>query len=490
LRKPTLPLLAALLLLGVPELTADQEVTEEWHMTYLSGSPAGYAHQVVKPRAGGGFVAKVKQKLAIKRGTTTLELETSSSTEEDAEGAVVAFRLIQKLSRQGTEIVGKRSGDVFAVTTKAGGQSRQSTVPIDPRGFGPIHAGKILEEGLKKPGDSAEVRVFVPEMQNYSDNKVVFETEETVDLLGVKKQLRYLTSRLDSLPGIVEKRWVDDEFNVQKSSVTMAGMELVFYRSTLEAVLAEDFSSPPELYFSLAIPLKQPIPAEADEVVYHIQSKSAPLPDNPKSKLFPGAGQKILRRDGPRAVVLQVRKVLPTGSVARPLKPTGELAEYLLPNTYIQSDDRTLVQLALDIVGDETDSWKAARLLERWVYTHIKEKNLDTGFATAVEVAETRSGDCTEHSVLLAALLRSAGIPSRVVAGLVGYGKSLVGHMWTEVHIEEWVPLDATRGKGNVGADHIGLAVSSLAGASLPDLFLGIAPILGNVSIKLVEAPD
>ena len=48
MRKPTLPLLAALLLLGIPELTADQEVTEEWHMTYLSGSPAGYAHQVVK----------------------------------------------------------------------------------------------------------------------------------------------------------------------------------------------------------------------------------------------------------------------------------------------------------------------------------------------------------------------------------------------------------------------------------------------------------
>ena len=122
-----------------------------------------------------------------------------------------------------------------------------------------------------------------------------------------------------------------------------------------------------------------------------------------------------------------------------------------------------------------------------WIWERLKP-NLP--LLTAVEVAETRSGDCTEHSVLLAALLRSAGIPSRVVAGLVGYGKSLVGHMWTEVHIEEWVPLDATRGKGNVGADHIGLAVSSLAGASLPDLFLGIAPILGNVSIKLVEAPD
>lgn len=490
MKTSSLPFLAALLLLGVPRLAADQDATEEWHITYLAGDPAGYAHQIVRPREGGGFMARVTQKLAIKRGTTTLEMETSSSTEEDADGLVVAFRLVQKLSKHATEVVGTRRGDVFVVTTKVGGQSRQSTIPIESKGFGPIYAAEILSERLKKPGDSAEVRVFVPEIQSYTDNKVVFETSETVDLLGSKKKLRYLTSRLAALPGIVEKRWVNDEFDVQKSSVTMAGMELVFYRSTLERVLAEDFSSPPELYFSLAIPLKQPVPDDAGEVVYRIEGKNAPLPDNGKNKLFPGAGQEILRRDGPRTIILRVRRVVPKGSVVRPVKPTGELEEYLRPSTYVQSDDKRLIDLAREIVGAETDSWKAALLLEKWVYDHIKDKNLDTGFATAVEVAETRSGDCTEHSVLLAALLRAAGIPSRVVAGLVGYGKSLVGHMWTEVHIGEWVPLDATRGKGEVGADHIGLAVSSLESANLPDLFLGVAPILGNVNVEVMETSD
>jgi hypothetical protein len=490
LKKSTLPALAALVLLGIPGLAADRDTTEEWHILYLLGEPTGYAHQIVRPREGGGVVATSTQKLTIKRGATTLELEMSSSTEEDADGHVVAFRLLQKLSKQATEVVGTRKGDVFVVTTKVGGRSRQSTIPVDPAGLGPIHAAKILGERLKKPGDSAKVRVFVPDIKDYANHKVVFERSETVALIGSEKNLRYLTSTSDAFPGMVEKQWVDDEFHLQKSSVSILGMELVSYRSTLEAVLAADFSSPPELYFSLAIPLKQAVSDDAREVVYRIQSKNESSLDNVTDKLFAGAGQKILRREDPRTIVLRVRKVLARHSVVRPVKPTAQLDEYLQPNTYIQSDDKSLVDLARKIVGGETDAWKAALLLERWVYDNVTDKNLDTGFATAIEVAETRSGDCTEHSVLLAALLRATGIPSRVVAGLVGFGKSLVGHMWTEVHIGEWIPLDATRGKGGVGADHIGLAVSSLGDASLSDLFLGISPILGKVNVEVVETFD
>ena len=39
------------------------------------------------------------------------------------------------------------------------------------------------------------------------------------------------------------------------------------------------------------------------------------------------------------------------------------------------------------------------------------EKDLSVGFATAADVARTAQGDCTEHAVLLAALLRASDIP-------------------------------------------------------------------------------
>ena len=71
------------------------------------------------------------------------------------------------------------------------------------------------------------------------------------------------------------------------------------------------------------------------------------------------------------------------------------------------------------------------------------------GFDIASQVASHKSGDCTEHAVLLAALARSLGIPARVAIGtLIGReGDSIgaFGHAWVEVYRDRaWSLLDAT----------------------------------------------
>ena len=91
------------------------------------------------------------------------------------------------------------------------------------------------------------------------------------------------------------------------------------------------------------------------------------------------------------------------------------------------------------------------------------------------------------HEVLLAALARAEGSPSRVVAGSVYYQKAFVGHMWTEVYVGKWVPLDATRSDPRVGADHIAFSVSSLDSGSLAELFLSLVQVIGNLSVDVRE---
>ena len=78
---------------------------------------------------------------------------------------------------------------------------------------------------------------------------------------------------------------------------------------------------------------------------------------------------------------------------------------------------------------------------------------------SAADVARSLEGDCTEHSVLLAALCRARKIPARVAIGLVYYqprGEASPGyayHMWTEVWVNQrWTPIDATLGRGGIGA--------------------------------------
>ena len=47
--------------------------------------------------------------------------------------------------------------------------------------------------------------------------------------------------------------------------------------------------------------------------------------------------------------------------------------------------------------------------LRELVNSHIQDKHLSTAYASASETARTASGDCTEHAVLLAAVLRARG---------------------------------------------------------------------------------
>jgi transglutaminase-like putative cysteine protease len=82
------------------------------------------------------------------------------------------------------------------------------------------------------------------------------------------------------------------------------------------------------------------------------------------------------------------------------------------------------------------------------VARHIERKDFTRGFDIASRVAETRRGDCTEHAVLLAAVLRAHKIPARVVLGLVVLtedGRWLsFGHAWVEYHRgAQWQVADA-----------------------------------------------
>ncbi len=121
----------------------------------------------------------------------------------------------------------------------------------------------------------------------------------------------------------------------------------------------------------------------------------------------------------------------------------------------------------------------------------MTKKNFSQAFASAAEVAESREGDCTEHAVLLAALLRACGIPSRVAIGLVyvehagGFGY----HMWTEAYLDgQWLPLDGIMGQGGTSAAYLKLADSSLEGATAYSSFLAVAQVLGQLTVKVLDA--
>src|SRR5690606_16861714 len=128
--------------------------------------------------------------------------------------------------------------------------------------------------------------------------------------------------------------------------------------------------------------------------------------------------------------------------------------------------------------------------IEEWVFANMKKKNFSTAFAPADEEARELSGDCTEHSVLVAALCRAAGIPARCAAGLVNaeHLRRFGPHMWTEVYVNNrWVALDATFNQSRVDATHIKLSDSSLDGVAPFDAFLPVLRIFRDMKIEPLE---
>jgi hypothetical protein len=477
-----------------PPLPAQDPARQEWFVVQLLGKPAGYVQVTELRGADGGAEVTTFTRLRVQREAQTADVRLLLRTEEDARGRLLRFVMEQELSKERLTVRGEVKGAQVVLSTSSGaGPGRSTSAPCELEAAAPHRAERIACDKLVTPGakegDTIEVAVFLPELQRSGRQRSVLGPVEETALLDGSRKLRRVTSTLDFLPGTAFSLWVDpDSRQVLKTSVPFFGMELVSIRASRETALRSDFRSPPDLMLASSIAVAKPLPPAVEDVVYLLRFRRPQSADSRTVEFPRAAGQEVLHRDGGASLRLRVRSVQPRGAVLRPVAPPEGLSATLAPSAYIDSDHPVIRDLARQVVAGERDAWKAAQRLERWVFENVRGKNLSTAFASAGEVAKTREGDCTEHAVLLAALARASGIPARVVVGLVHHRGAFVGHMWCEVFAGEWAPLDGTRGRGKVDADHIALGTSHLDTSSVADVFLALLPVLGNLEIEVLEA--
>lgn len=85
-------------------------------------------------------------------------------------------------------------------------------------------------------------------------------------------------------------------------------------------------------------------------------------------------------------------------------------------------------------------------IVHNFQYDHEKLKNVNTGYLPQIdEVFEDRGGICYDFASLFAAMLRSQGIPAKMIKG---YAKGINGyHAWNEVYIRDenrWITIDTS----------------------------------------------
>ena len=154
---------------------------------------------------------------------------------------------------------------------------------------------------------------------------------------------------------------------------------------------------------------------------------------------------------------------------------------------YIEASDKEISSTARVVVGNEKNAWRAAIKLADFVYNYVENKGFDTGFESAKQTFKNRKGDCKQHSVLLAALTRSLGIPTRIECGLAAVEDGYYYHMWTEVYVGQWVALDPTFNESRVDSAHIKLAETMSKEDELGDYAIQLLKTLKKIKIEVLE---
>ena len=386
---------------------------EAWDAIYLGGNKVGYYHtKVAKVPDAGRDLLRVTYEafLKFKRGNDTVSIQQQYGTIETPGGEVLKLETRVYLGQTELRTYGEVHGDKMVMTLNVGSQVQEAELAWGPDVRGPYGAELSMTRQPIKPGETRKIKTFIPVL-----NKVGLTTLEARDLEnvelggGVKRSLLRIEGKLADSDGkpIIEGNttyWVDQGGQILKSYTDVFGGQTT-YRTTQAAALAPIAGGFDLLKESiLKVRNKIPNPEKTRNVVYRLTVK-----DDDPSELFPADRRQKVEKRGDHSVQIEVRTA---GTSAGQPGPEKVSDEFLRANTQINSDDAKVVELMHKAVGDRTDPWAKAVAIEHWVATNMTNKNFETAFAPASEVARTLSGDCSEHSVLTAAMCRAAGIPT------------------------------------------------------------------------------
>lgn len=465
---------------------ADDGVKESWEAAYQGKQKIGFQRSLIdRVDANGQAVIHVRVdcKLSIKRFSDMAVMYMAVDSYETLDGRLYAIDSTMKMGGDANKTIGKlEAGGKFKITAQTPGKSTDQIIDWQPDVLGPYAHERLLREKPMKPGETRTYKTFLPEANQIATMTLkALQTESTAFPNGKPRDLLKVESTNDKVP-LNTTFWMDDKGDIVKTSTPFIGTVLETFRVNKSEAVDEAGGEAADLGVASLVKPDRPIPRAHNRdraVTYKLtfgEKKGA-------DELPAASYQEILER---KDNVVRINGHHSDPSKTESDKSPGE--EFLSPNGFLQSDNPKIRDAATTAIGNATTQWQKATRIERWVHENVTQKDFTVGFATAGEVIETRRGDCTEHAVLLAAMCRAVGVPSRVAMGLVYLESSNVFgyHMWAEVFINgDWIPLDGTLGQGGIGGGHIKLGDSSLKGASALSAFLPIFNVIGKLKIEV-----
>jgi hypothetical protein len=437
---------------------------EEWWAVFHHGEKIGYATQTINPKLQGYEIQDYSMLRLQLLGTTQIAT-MRAAVDVDSEWALKQF----DFELQSREMHFRARGHVLpgklSVETISAGHATTRDIPLTQTPYVLAALKPYVATQQLEPKKEYRFWTFDPATLSQQVTTITIEAREHIRIgersepaMRVRQQFK----------GISVVSWLDGQGRMLKEE-SPAGLSLI--RQSREEARSLSRSLPLDLIAQTSIPSDVPIPEPNRKRLLKLKLSGFDLMSFPLS----GGRQRL---DSDRLeITLEQLKTNP--SVSIPVEDR-RVSSFLQATPFMQSDHPRIRALAQTIIAGETDARKAALLIKDWVYQKIA-KEPTVSIPSALEVLQNRKGDCNEHTVLLNALARAAGIPAKTAVGVVYLRGAFYYHAWSEVWLGDWISLDSVLDQFPADVTHVKFLEGDI------DRQIDILQLIGKLKIQVLE---
>lgn len=459
--------------------TVPASTEDTWMSVLLGGRKIGSLH-IERRRDGQTVTTTQTLAILLTRNDKSIPLGSTIRSVETPDGQPLGFGARTTMSAMDSVVEGRRQPDGrFRVDISVGGVARQETMDWP--------AGALLAEGQRLamlrasayPGRHYALAIFDPASRQVARTQVDVLGDEPVALADGTWRLNHQRQQLlQSRGGQTMDLWLDSRGEPRKGLIGMLGRRLEML--ACDRACAQAPAQRVDMYRAATVDAPRPLTADLREAPLRYRVHV----DGDIAQPFINTSEQGVTALGHGDWQIDIGGYRANGQ-------SQPEADDLAANAWLQSNAPAIRELAARAIGKARTPEQKMRRLRSFVSRHIVQHGLDVGYASALEVAANRQGDCTESAVLLAAMARAANVPARVVTGMVYAGRYagrshvFVPHAWVQAWLgKRWKSYDAALRR----FDNSHIAIDS--GDGDPWHFYGATYLFGRLRIDSVKSID
>ncbi len=443
------------------EIIEGKKVKEYWMGVYIRSEKIGYVEtrEIEKP---GGF--EINQRMIIQAIMLGEKKRVTAQTivNTDKDFRLVNFDFFLFSPDQEMKLKGERVGEKLKLYYK----ERVEEIELGEVAFLPVTLEAFLKEKKIKEGERISFRMFDPSVKQVADAILFYKGKEKINYRNKKIDAQVYEYEF---AGIKQRIYLKDDEIIKEE----LPFDMVLLKEEKEEALRIS-EKPMDILFKYAIkPKGKKISLNAKRIIYKLSNIDPNILD------LEFGNQRIVEKGNDYAVIEVEKKEIED---VENLNINENFESYLKPTLFIQSDNEEIKDSAIKWAKGKNFTERAKNLMYK-VFNYLS-KEASVTIPSAIEVLHNKRGDCNEHSILYASLLRAIGIPSEIVVGLIYQEGYFWYHAWNAVYLNKWIFVDPTYFEFPASCLHIMLKTGEIERQA------EVAGVVGKIEIEVIEVSE